>query len=205
MAKSPVPIKKRIVLPADPGNYELVFVRGQRSDIYTLNVQPESVELEAKGSHTFTSCEESGRLMRVSLHWLWVHFEFLSDKPLQRMTAKRDAVLGDLLAMGAKPFTPPPGRYLFNGFGRQVPLEPQSHTDEEEYFFQWHGDWLNLQKVANRYRKYSAIVPKRPMIRFWLVSRDNVISTSNGEVWSFIQEKAPPSARGLPCRPCDSL
>jgi hypothetical protein len=107
------------------------------------------------------------------------------------MTAKRDEVLAALVAIGARPFIPPPGRYLLDGFVRQLPREPQSHDVEEEYFFQWDGDWMDLQKVASRYRKYSTVATRRPVMELWLISRDNVISTSSGSVNTFVQEKAP--------------
>lgn len=191
MAKEPAPIEERIVLPPGPGNYQIVFVNGQRHDQYALAVRPETVELEAKGSPTFTACDEMGRFMRVGLRWLWVDLWFITDESLRRMTAKRDALLGDLAAIGATPFVPPTGRYLLDGFVRQVPRESQSPPVWEEYFFHWNGDWLELQKVASRYRKYSTVATKRPVMELWLSSRDNVISTSSGGVNTSILEKAP--------------
>jgi hypothetical protein len=195
IAKEPAPIEERIVLPTEPGNYQIVFVTGERHDRYELVVRPEAVELEAKGSPTFTSSNELGRLMRIGWRWLWVDFWFITDDSFRRIGAKRDEVLADLVAIGAKPFAPPPGRYLLDGFVRQVPSEPQSNSFKEEYFFQWDGDWLELQKVASRYRKYSTIATKRPVMEMWLSGRDNVISISDGRVYTFILEKAPPAVQ----------
>jgi hypothetical protein len=194
MVKVPAPIRERIVLPTAPGNYQVVFVSGARRDAYTLVVAPDAVTLQVDGGATFTTCAETGKLMRVGPDWLWVDFSFLTDESLRRMTGKRDEVLRALAAVGAKAFTPTPGRYLLDGFVRKIPGDPRSDGGaKDERFFLWDGDWEKLRNLASRYQKHSVVATKRPVMMMWLSSRDNVVSTSDGRVNAHILER-PPSA-----------
>jgi hypothetical protein len=196
MVKVPAPIRERIVLPTAPGSYRIVFVSGERRDAYTLVVTPDTVTLQVDGGATFTTCAETGKLMRVGPDWLWVDFSFLTDESLRRMTGKRDEVLGALAAIGAKAFTPTPGRYLLDGFVRTIPGHPRSDGGvKDERFFLWDGDWEELQSLASRYQKYSTVATKRPVMMMWISSRDNVVSTSDGRVNANILERAPSAVR----------
>ena len=200
MVKVPSPIRERIVLPPEHGNYRIVFASGERRDAYALAVTRDTVALEAEGSPTFTTCEQTGKHMRVGPHWLWVDFSFLTDQSSRKMSTKRDEVLSALAAIGAKAFAPPPGRYLLDGFVRQIPCGMRSNGDaREEHFFLWNGDWEDLRTLANRYRKYAKVANKHPVMILWLSSRDNVVSTSGGYLNSSIQQKSPPNVQdGVP-------
>ncbi len=200
-AKVPAPIRERIVLPPEPGHYRLVFVGGGRRDTYALDVTEDVVTFDVEGISTFTACEETGKLMRVGARWLWVDFSFLTAESFRKMSPKRDEVLRDLAAIGAKAFTPAPGRYLLDGFVREF---PRSHGPDaevrDERFFLWDGDWEGLRKLANRYRKYSTVAFKRPVMMLWLNSRDNVVSTRGGTVNADIAEEAAPIVQPTPAR-----
>jgi hypothetical protein len=202
MAKVPAPVRERILLPPEIGNYRIVFARRERRDTYALAVTEGTVALEAVGSPTFTTCAETGKLMRVGLNWLWVDFLFVTDDSSRRMRTKRDEVLSALEAIGAKTFAPPPGRYLLDGFVRQIPSGPSSDRDAmEERFFLWEGDWERLRLLASRYQKHAAVATRRPVMILWLSGRDNVVSTSGGYLHSSAIErkrveevlKSPPS------------
>jgi hypothetical protein len=180
------------VLPPELGNYRIVFASGERRDAYALAVTQDTVALEAEGSPTFTTCEQTGKLMRVGPHWLWIDFSFLTDESFRKMSAKRDEVLSALAAIGAKTFAPPPGRYLLDGFVRQIPSGLRSDEDvKEEHFFLWDGDWEDLRKLASRYLRYATVATKRPVMILWLSSRDNVVSTSGGYLNSSILQNGP--------------
>lgn len=196
MAKAPAPIRERVALPPEPGIYRIVFLWEGRRDVYALSVDQDTVALDAEGSPSFTTCEQTGKLRRVGVHWLWVEFSFLTDESLRKLNTQRAELLRTLTASGAKPFEPPPGRYLLDGFVRQIPAEPQSDADAtEEHFFLFDGDWEDLRRLASRYRKYSRVVSSRPFMRLWLSSRDNVVSTSDGQVYTSILQNRPSSAQ----------
>lgn len=200
MVKVPSPIRERIVLPPEHGNYRIVFASNERRDAYALAVTRDTVALEAEGSPSFTMCEQTGKHMRVGPHWLWVDFSFLTDQSFRKMSTKRDEVLSALAAIGAKTFAPHPGRYLLDGFVRQIPGGLRSDGDvREEHFFLWNGNWEDLRKLASRYRRYAKVANKRPVMILWLSSRDNVVSTSGGYLNSSIQQKGPPDVQhGFP-------
>ncbi|NJD07950.1 MAG: hypothetical protein FIA97_15860 [Methylococcaceae bacterium] len=192
MAKEPAPIQERIVLPTELGDYRIVFINGGRRDHYTLAITENSVDLETEGSSTFTACDQIGRLNRVGSQWLWVDFSFLTEESHKQLAAKRDEVLSALAALGAKPLSPIPGRYLLDGFVRQIPGDPKTGGDvSDEHFFLWKGDWGDLRKLASRYQNYAKVTIKRPVMILWLSSRDNVISTSGGVLNTSILELEP--------------
>jgi len=194
--KVPAPIRERIVLPPELGNYRIAFARGERRDAYGLAIRQDAVALEAEGSPTFTTCKQTGKLKRVGPHWLWADFSFLTAESFRKMGAKRNEVLSALAAIRAKAFVPPPGRYLLDGFVRQIPRGLQSNGDvKEEYFFLWNGDWEDLRKVASRYRRYATVATKRPVMTLWLSSRDNVVSNAGGYVSSSILQNSPSAVR----------
>jgi hypothetical protein len=200
MVKVPSPIRERIVLPPEPGNYRIVFASGERRDAYALAVTRDTVSLDAEGSPAFTMCEQTGKHMRVGPNWLWVDFSFLTDESFRKMSTRRDEVLSALAAIGARTFAPPPGRYLLDGFVRQIPGGLQSDGDvREEYFFLWNGDWEDLRKLANRYRRYATVATRRPVMILWLSSRDHVVSTTGGYLNSGIQQDGPSDVQhGVP-------
>ncbi|NJD07501.1 MAG: hypothetical protein FIA97_13525 [Methylococcaceae bacterium] len=192
MAKEPAPIQERIVLPTEPGDYRIVFINGGRRDHYTLAVTERSVDLEAEGSTTFTACDQTGRLNRVGAQWLWVEFSFLTVESHKRLATKRDEVLSALAALGAKPLTPVPGRYLLDGFVREIPGDPKTKGDvSDQHFFLWEGDWKRLRDLASRYQKYAKVAVRRPVMILWLSSRDNVVSTAGGVLNTSILDLEP--------------
>ena len=179
LAKEPPPIVESITLPASPGAYRIVFRNEARSDAYKLVTASDKVELEPEGRPQFTNSDEVGTLFRVGSDWLWADFSFFADDSRRKMARRRDEVLNAIVALGAKPFTPPPGRYLLNGFARRFPADPPGDRADEEYVFKWAGDWRALQQLAHKYRKYSAVNVGKPVMQFWLISRDNVVSTGH--------------------------
>jgi hypothetical protein len=187
LVKEPAPIVERITLLSAPGEYRIVFVNGGRTDAYALRVARETVELVAEGRPQFTACDEKGKLSRVGARWMWVDFSFITDESRRKMTARRDEVLAALVALGARPFTPPPGRYLLDGFVREFPGRRPAHGSDETYFFEWDGDGLALQKLADRYRKYAVVTARRPVMQMWFSTRDNVISTYGAGVNTFAE------------------
>ena len=68
---------------------------------------------------------------------------------------------------------------MLNGFARRFPAEPGGGRADEEYVFKWTGDWRTLQQLADRYHRYSVVKVGKPAMHFWLVSRDNVVSTGD--------------------------
>jgi hypothetical protein len=181
MAKEPAPAQERVLLPAELGSTRVTFVDGSRRDSYVLAVTSDSVTLEPVSPPAFTRCEEKGNFKRVEPRWLWVDLSFLSDDSLQKMRPKRDELLHSLETLGAKPLVPPPGRYVMDGFVRQIPAPLRADQSvEEERFFLWAGDWKELEALARRYQRWAHVDPnhlKRPVMTIWFSSRDNVFST----------------------------
>jgi hypothetical protein len=186
LAKEPAPIRERIMLPPEPGDYRLVFASGKRRDVYALALRQDSVTLDATGNPAFTRCEQTGKLKRVGPRWLWTDFSYLTVESFREMKARRNEMLDALEAIGAKPFAPSPGRYLLDGFVRQIPAAPSADANaKEEYFFLWDGDWEALRKLADRYKSYATVDSEHPVMILWLSSRDKVVSTVGGFVNSF--------------------
>jgi hypothetical protein len=181
MVKEPSPAQERVLLPPEPGSYRVTFVSGARRDSYTLAVTTDTITLVPTAPPAFTTCEQSGEFKRVGLRWLWVDLTFMTGDSFQRMRPKRDGLFHTLEALGAKPFVPPPGRYVLDGFIREIPAAPRpGGIVEEERFFLWDGDWKELATLARRYEKWAHVDPnhsKRPVMTIWFSSRDNVIST----------------------------
>jgi len=181
MAKEPAPAQERVLLPAELGSTRITFVNGSRRDSYTLAVTSDSLTLEPVSPPGFTKCEEHGNFKRVDPRWLWVDLSFLTDDSFQKMRPKRDELFHELEALGARPFAPLPGRYVMDGFVRQIPAPPRAgQSVEEERFFLWDGHWTELEALARRYQKWAHVDPKhirRPVMTIWFSSRDNVFST----------------------------
>jgi hypothetical protein len=181
MVKEPAPREERVLLPAEPGSYRITFVSGARRDSYTIVVATDALELEPVATPAFTRCEQGGKLGRVDRRWLWVDLSFLSDDSLRKMVPKRDELLRALEALGAKAFVPPPGRYILDGFVREIPAVRRPGRDfDEEHFFLWDGDWAALDVLARRYQSWAHVDPKhlkRPVMTLWFSSRDKVLST----------------------------
>lgn len=181
MIKEPPPAEERVLLPAELGNSRVTFVKGSRRDTYAFVVTIDSVTLRPVSPPGFTKFEAAANLKRVSPRWLWVDLSFLTDDSFQKMRGKRDELLAALEALGAKPFVPPPGAYIMDGFVRQIPKPPGVDKDAaEERFFLWDGDWSALETLAGRYQKWAHVDPnhiKRPVMAIWFSSRDHVIST----------------------------
>jgi hypothetical protein len=178
MAKEPAPIRERVSLPAEPGSYKLIFVSAGRRDAWSLEVTLDSVILEPAGPVRFTACEQVGKLLRVGPRWLWADLRFITSDSAAKMRKPRDELLQELQALGAKPFVPPPGRYLMDGFIRPIPAEAERNPEEnEEHFFLWDGDWTELRKLVGRYAQYAKVRIHRPVMQLWLSRRDQVVST----------------------------
>jgi hypothetical protein len=181
MAKEPAPIRERVVLPAEPGSYRIIFVSAGRRDTWSLDVTPDAVTMEPAGPVGFTACEQVGRFLRVGPSWLWLDLWFITSDSAAKMRKPRDELLQKLQALGAKPFVPPPGRYLMDGFVRPIPAEARRNPEEnEEHFFLWDGDWAQLRNLVGRYAKYAKVGIHRPVMQLWLSSRDHVQSTYGG-------------------------
>lgn len=133
----------------------------------------------------------------MGVGWLWLDLWFITEDSQRKMASRRDALLHDLAAMGATSMVPVPGRYLMDGVVREIPQPRQSREYWEEYFFHWEGDWGALRKVAKRYVKDARVAVRRPVMKLWMKSRDNWLSTSSG----FLMASVPESGRRPSAKP----
>jgi hypothetical protein len=165
MVKEPPPFKGQVRLPVS-GRHRVAFHWGSHVDRYTLAVAPESFEFTAAGQPGFTEASQAGRYLRAGADWLWVTVWFLGPTAAQRLGGKRDALLHDLEALGARPFEPVPGRYFLNGGSVYVPRSAGPVTNDEQRteeprFLHWSGDWKPVEAVLARYKKYNPPVQYR--------------------------------------------
>jgi hypothetical protein len=182
LVKEPPPFRERLLLPLRAWHH-LAFHWGAHVDSYALAVEPDRIEFTPVGKPAFTRPSETGRLLRVGADWLWVSFRFLGEDSLRRLGDKRDALLRDLQALGARPFEPAAGTYLLVRGTHKVPADTAAIADGPEHgevarFFRFSGDWKAVEDLRARYLKFNPPVRYRSSnMTVWLSQRHRGVST----------------------------